>query len=419
MGIKVGSGTPTQAQSENDGSAYITGHLEVDGTIHADGGIEGISQDHNDLENIGTTTHAQIDDFIASENQPNGWVSLNDDGELDARVILQHDTAANINAIVLEQGEIATTTDTLDLRVGDGVTAGGISLRLNSTSCVIVTANGSAAANGTALTAAYTAAKLLTPNGAALSNTNRATVLVGPGVYTGAVIPHDTNYVDMISMAGSRSTFIPGGTQSAANIRLIGFTITTQLQLNLTNFTSTPECYHEDLDFLGVDTTTVIMVITGSGSLNGTFRNCRTSSLSTGLYGGLTNMTTQSTILFEDCVAGLKGLCGATGASTGGTMSGIMRRCTVNAASWNVKVAGLMDNCVLNGCSINRLVEGASIYRTRIVPASGTCIANNSVSVNIKAGFNTLKTFSAATPWGSGVTNLLGTPYNIEDDDVS
>lgn len=40
MGIKIGSGTPTENQTEGDGSLYVSGHLEVDGVIHA-GTIEG------------------------------------------------------------------------------------------------------------------------------------------------------------------------------------------------------------------------------------------------------------------------------------------------------------------------------------------------------------------------------------------
>lgn len=69
---------------------------------------------------------------------------------------------------------------------------------LNSSAVIQVLAGASVSANGLALAEAYTAAKALTPNGAALSSTNRATLLVGSGVYTlAAQLNLDAEFVDI------------------------------------------------------------------------------------------------------------------------------------------------------------------------------------------------------------------------------
>lgn len=62
-----------------------------------------------------------------------------------------------------------------------------------------------AAQNGANLLAAYAAAKLLTPGGNALSATNRAAVLVPPGVYAlgSSQLLADTEFVDIVGMGAS------------------------------------------------------------------------------------------------------------------------------------------------------------------------------------------------------------------------
>lgn len=58
-----------------------------------------------------------------------GLVKVDGSGNIvTAGIIPRTGTAAAINAIVLADGEIATTTDTDEVRKGDGVTAGGIRL---------------------------------------------------------------------------------------------------------------------------------------------------------------------------------------------------------------------------------------------------------------------------------------------------
>ena len=73
---------------------------------------------------------------------------------------------------------------------------------LSIQSAVVVETTSNAKTNGAALIAAYTAAKALTPNGAALSATNRASVIIPPGVYDlgSGALTLDTQYVDIIGL---------------------------------------------------------------------------------------------------------------------------------------------------------------------------------------------------------------------------
>jgi hypothetical protein len=61
-------------------------------------------------------------------NAANGIPQLDDDGHLVGPIILRTGTAVEINAITLEDGELAYCSDTEDVRKGDGATAGGTSL---------------------------------------------------------------------------------------------------------------------------------------------------------------------------------------------------------------------------------------------------------------------------------------------------
>jgi len=64
-----------------------------------------------------------IDDAI--ENAANGIPVLDGSGDLVGPIILHKGTAATINAIQLAEGQMAYTTDTKTLRIGDGTTMGG------------------------------------------------------------------------------------------------------------------------------------------------------------------------------------------------------------------------------------------------------------------------------------------------------
>ena len=74
--------------------------------------------------------------------------------------------------------------------------------KLSPQSCIVVETTSNAKTNGAALIAAYTAAKALTPNGEELSATNRASVIIPPGVYDlgSGALTLDTQYVDIIGL---------------------------------------------------------------------------------------------------------------------------------------------------------------------------------------------------------------------------
>lgn len=67
-------------------------------------------------------------DVVLSEDigVANGVAGLDADGNIVATPIHRFGTASAINAIVLKDGEIAFTTDTLEWRRGDGSTLGGL-----------------------------------------------------------------------------------------------------------------------------------------------------------------------------------------------------------------------------------------------------------------------------------------------------
>lgn len=66
-------------------------------------------------------------DVVLTEQigSPFGVAGLDANGDVVATPIHRADTATNLSAIILKSGEIALATDTKDLLLGDGVTAGG------------------------------------------------------------------------------------------------------------------------------------------------------------------------------------------------------------------------------------------------------------------------------------------------------
>lgn len=74
------------------------------------------------------STIAQYNPGVAElgrKNQPNGYVGIDGDGDIVGTFAQRKGTAAEIAAITLADGELAFTTDTKELRLGDGATLGG------------------------------------------------------------------------------------------------------------------------------------------------------------------------------------------------------------------------------------------------------------------------------------------------------
>lgn len=73
---------------------------------------------------VETTPTLQL---LSGKNQANGYAGLDENGDLIITgIIPKYDTAANLALVVLDAGEIATTSDTHRLLQGDGATAGGL-----------------------------------------------------------------------------------------------------------------------------------------------------------------------------------------------------------------------------------------------------------------------------------------------------
>lgn len=66
---------------------------------------------------------------LSEKDEPEGYAGLDEDGNLAVnQILIRSETASDLSAIVLEEGELAYTTDTKVIYVGDGSTAGGNSV---------------------------------------------------------------------------------------------------------------------------------------------------------------------------------------------------------------------------------------------------------------------------------------------------
>ena len=148
----------------------------------------------------------------------------------------------------------------------------------------------------------------------------------------------------------------------------------------------------EDLFFdTGGATAVNVMSLSGSGTIYGTYRRLRT--LGARVIGGNSGITIDAATLFEDCIAGNQSLGGGTIVSGPGLFSGTLCRCILNGATWHgqVQAVGVVEDCTFNACAIQRLVTGATIRRTTILPTSGTCLGNATDTAAIKSYRNNLR----------------------------
>ncbi len=370
-----------------------------------------------------------LDDFIANANLPDGPLVLSADSTVTAIFIHRTGTVAEIDAIVLEDGEIAITTDTITLRIGDGVTAGGtiLTVGLDSTSTISLSSLGTPAQNGVALVAAYTLAAALTPNNSAKTTTNRARLALFPGVYTLQAQLSLENFVDIIGF-GHQPTIETKDTDTAhvrwsakdvvlKNLRFTSSTNTFMMRLDIP-FGFKALC--EDLFFdCLAETFAVNTIPIASGNMVGTFRRCTTNG--TDLFGSdsTNGWTVDSTTLFEDCEGGDHSFGGAEFAGKDNHLATI-RRCRMNGDFWNVKFGGTMEYCdwgsgIVGGTGGEEpLINGATFYYCRLAPLSGVVFENHGGDPNIKVS-HCLLTSSA---FKAGITNDIVTAFNVEDDDV-
>lgn len=395
---------------------------------------------------------------------PNGVAGRDENGNIPDSILVRYETAAALASIVLAEGEIAVTSDTDEIRCGDGETNGGVPVGGGgggSSASVSVSATGTPAENAQALVDAYTTAKALTPNGAALSAMNRATVLVGPGVYDLAAaelaLNLNASFVDVVgegvgvtwlitTAAGYQVTF------DQDNIRLRGLTIrytqtgTTSygaIRFNAgaggsyaaTNTALNIEDVEISVSAASAYATTVNASVTTFG---GTYRRVRCSGANLFSAFSAASPTTAValtvTATFERCeITGSQSSALAGGAfggtSEGGSntapnvFTGIIRRCIVPGTRIGILNRGLIEHssitCPRNSQPAVHAGNGGRFYYNRL-RATGTGSPYSigyHESATISAAFNLLGANAIDT--GAGITNNVDTPYNVSDADWS
>jgi len=342
------------------------------------------SQSSNNT-NVWTTVNSNSSSWVAvasgaelqvNKNQPNGYAGLDAYGNLNVTSItVRNNTAANLSSIVLDNGEIAILKNipTPQLVLGDGITSGGyatIITGLNSQSTVVVTANGTPTSNGNTLLSAYQAAKTLTPYNSALSTTNRATVLLSPGLYDLGfqTVSANIQYVDLVGVAFPQDTIIT----SSCNTPYSGTLYRTANDIKVCNVTlqnsstATNVYNNSDPAALAVPMfntlssaifTNVIFVGLNNGysmSINApfgdTYNNCIGGNYSFGsMISGYNTSLGQSTGIFNNCIGGQYSFGGAqqvVGATTPiAYSSGTYTNCIASDYSFGGIWSSLYQSC--------------------------------------------------------------------------
>ena len=356
---------------------------------------------------------------------------------------------------MLDDGEVATTTDSIELRLGDGVTAGGVKIGDNSSYVFRVGSTGTALENGFNIAAVLAAAKAMNPGGQPKSATNRVVVYLRAGNFdiTGNAGPllFDTPFVDLVGENRDSTRLIVNGDKnvvvSADNVWISNMTFDMRAAGVLPG-----NEYRGAIHFLPATYTTLgnrhtslyIMAPTGTSyaitiagdvtTWAGTFRFV-TSAFSNLYSIDFGVSATQHTFggNYENCkVSG-----GQSGTFSGGAFGGI-----TNGASGNMAVAtiftGTIINCETSSSHIGIINRGhirACRFRSSQATApvlwagmngkfyynwlihTGTQYAIGYAEVaNIAAAFNTMKAKGVDTV--GGIVNLINTHYNVEDDDV-
>lgn len=392
-----------------------------------------------------TIVSSSLDQFILSGNEPNGWARLDENGNLPGAIIARRDTASNLGAIVLQDGELATTSDTGELRIGDGATNGGVGFHSgNSPTTVWAQATGTPTENGIALKNAHEAAKSLTPNGSALSTTNRSSFRVAPGVYdltlAGTSLDLDTSFVDVFIDPGAVIITNAGGYQiivSADDIAwkggLIRYTqvgTTSNGAFKFTNSTNS-NLNIEDVKIVvgGVAATATSINLESLTSLGGSYKNITANTPN--IFGaGTTAMTVSAT--FENVSStgtastalGSGNFGGTTdfGSTAPNIFTGSLINCRVANARVGLVMRGTMERCVIRCNRTNQVGihagNGGKFWDNRIWQTStGSYSIGYFESATISAAGNKLRANAIDT--GSGITNNIDTAYNVADNDWS
>ena len=166
------------------------------------------------LDSGGHLTSGQIPTTVvvtSMADAADGYLQLDGSGNVSGvNLITLHDTATNVDALVPLAGQLAYTTDTRELRMGDGTVSGG--------NCVFTMLNTSAsgAVNAANLAATYTA--LTSAMLGQASTYNRAVIVLPPGLYDLTTLPGNftlsASYIDLVGFSGR------GGEHRESPVRL-------------------------------------------------------------------------------------------------------------------------------------------------------------------------------------------------------
>lgn len=404
------------------------------------------------------TQKTRIDGAIQEDriDQPNGVAGRNAQGNIPDRIVPLRGTSAELAMIVPDEGEIATTSDTNEIWVGndadawDVISGGGG----GGLSTIRVNPLGTPAENAVALAEAYTAAKSLLPNTAALSATNWACLDIGDGVYdfVAAEIPFtlDTPYIHVKGAGIGKTRLVTDAAGhhiriNQDNIRLSGMTLRynqsgtdtgtdygafrinagaggsyaatntglliedVAIENSSSNNISTS--FHSDITAFGG----TYRNITSSGgnlfsaraqaiSVSATFENCHTLGGQTNAqFGGSFGGTTEG-----------------TGPNAPNIFTGVLRRCSTVSGRIGLLNRGLVEYCNFT-CTRNSqpvLFAGTSgkFYYNRLksLGTGSPYSIGHYETATISAAHNMLMANGINS--GAGITNNLGTPYNVEDD---
>jgi len=241
---------------------------------------------------------------------------------------------------------------------GTGATGltGSTGTGFNSSAYVIAQA-------GDDLIAKYQQAAALTPNGAAKSSTNRASLILMPGLYTfSQYYVFQTEFVDIIGLGSQfkkpsviiQGTFDVEGdtyyhlTFNANDIRVSGISFLEQAVYNadnkplqiFQNCTGGDFCFGAFVNLSGtfIDCIGGVQGFGGGGgNASGTFTNCNGGDLS---FGGGTDGTASGT--FTNCTGGEHAFGGE-----GGTLSGKLFYCRLTTGTFSTPSgAGVIRLCI-------------------------------------------------------------------------
>jgi hypothetical protein len=278
------------------------------------------------------------------------------------------------------------------------------------------------AQNGDDIIAKYNEAKALTPNGAVKSNTNRATLIIMPGIYDlSANLDVDTQFVDIVGLGSVKldvgcvpAVTFAGNTINitANNIHVKGISVGTQsfkVSSGL-NFLILEDCLGGDYSFC-----------TGGGGesvvLSSTLVNCKAGNNSFGvggldIGGGAGSATIAGDL--TNCIAGDGSF--AVGGGNGhiwsggtGTISGILTNCISGVNSFAVgtngsdggsgggTISGTLTNCIAWDGSF--AIAGSSAY------ANGGDGTVSGVLTDCKAGNNSFGIGGYGPGGGTGIVS--------------